>query len=361
MAERTVFDCYCGVGGLSLGAQMAGYRVLGGVDADPVAIESYKGVFPYALALQEDLLKRSAAAVLKDAGIARGDVDVLLGGPPCQPFSVYNHQRGTADGRSSLVARFLDFAAVLKPRWVVMENVQGLLSVDGGAFLDGIVKSLHARGYKAAFDVLDASRLGVPQKRHRLVLLGNRDKEDPGKVLLALGSRQGSQTTVGDAIGDLPVEPADPSPYATPPSNEFQRAMRDGTNGTVTSHLCGKLSPINLERLTHVPQGGNWRDIPRLLLPAGMKRARLSDHTTRYGRLDPAKPAFTILARCTPHWSCVVHPTRHRVLTVRETARLQSIPDNVTFHGSLTDQYRHVGNAVPPLMAKAILEEIQWA
>ena len=358
MARPAVFDCYCGVGGLSLGAQMAGYRVLGGVDADPVAIKSYGGVFTGSLALCKDLLERSAGEVLKEAGIARGDVDVLLGGPPCQPFSVYNHQRGTADGRSSLVARFLDFAGALKPRWVVMENVQGLLSVEGGAFLAGIVRSLRARGYKVGYSVLDASRLGVPQKRHRLVLLGSREKKDPGKVLLALRSRQGSQTTVGDAIGDLPEEVSDPSAYAAPPSNSFQSEMREGTNGTVTAHLCGRLSPINLKRLTHVPQGGNWRDIPRDLLPAGMKRAKLSDHTTRYGRLDPAKPAFTILTRCTPHWSSVVHPARDRVLTVRETARLQSIPDHVTFHGSLTDQYRHVGNAVPPLMAKAILEEL---
>jgi DNA (cytosine-5)-methyltransferase 1 len=358
MAERTVFDCYCGVGGLSLGAQMAGYRVLGGVDADPVAVKSYEGVFPDALALCEDLLKRPAADVLKKAGIARGDVDVLLGGPPCQPFSVYNHQRGTTDGRSSLVGRFLDFAGVLKPRWVLMENVQGLLSVDGGAFLEGIVKSLRARGYRAAYCVLDASSLGVPQKRHRLVLLGSRERTDPGEVLLALRSRQRCQATVGDAIADLPEETADPSPYATQPSNDFQKAMRQGTNGTVTAHLCGNLSPINQKRLTYIPQGGNWRKIPRRLLPAGMKRARRSDHTTRYGRLDPAKPAFTILTRCTPHWSCVVHPSRDRVLTVRETARLQSIPDHVAFHGSLTDQYRHVGNAVPPLMAKAILEEM---
>jgi len=236
--------------------------------------------------------------------------------------------------------------------------VQGLLSVDGGAFLESIVKSLRARGYRAAYRVLDASSLGVPQKRHRLVLLGSREKKEPGAVLLALRSRPQCQATVGDAIGDLPEETADPSAYATPPSNSFQRQMREGTNGTVTAHLCGKLSRINLKRLTYIPQGGNWRKIPRHLLPAGMKRARLSDHTTRYGRLDPSKPAFTILTRCTPHWSCVVHPARDRVLTVRETARLQSIPDHVAFHGSLTDQYRHVGNAVPPLMAKAILEEL---
>ena len=359
MAERTVFDCYCGVGGLSLGAQMAGYSVLGGVDADPVAIQSYAGVFADALALCEDLLERSAGEVLKKAGMGRGDVDILLGGPPCQPYSVYNHQRGTADGRCSLVARFLDFAGALRPRWVLMENVPGLLSVADGTFLAWIVRSLRARGYQVAYGVLDASRFGIPQRRRRLVLLASREGKGPAGVFLALQSRRRSRATVGQAFGDLPEDPADPSEYASPPANSFQRAMRAGTNGTVTAHLCGKLRPVNLERIAHVPQGGNWRDIPRHLLPAGMKRARLSDHTTRYGRLAPGRPAFTILTRCTPHWSCVVHPTRDRVLTVRETARLQSIPDRVAFHGFLTDQYRHVGNAVPPLMARAIMEVLR--
>ena len=359
MPRATAFDCYCGIGGLSLGAEMAGYRVLGGVDADPVALKSYAGVFADAVALHQDLLEQTAPEVLKGAGIERGDVDVLLGGPPCQPFSVYNHHRGTADGRCSLVARFLGFAGALRPRWVVMENVPGLLSVADGAFLAWIVRSLRARGYKAAYCVLDASRFGVPQRRHRLVLLGSREKKAPADVFAALRARRQSATTIGQAFGDLPEEPADPSEYATPPSNPFQRTMRQGTNGALSAHLCGKLSAVNLERIAHVPQGGNWRDIPRDLLPAGMKRARLSDHTTRYGRLDPDRPAFTILTRCTPHWSSVVHPTQQRVLTVRETARLQSIPDRVVFHGSLTDQYRHVGNAVPPLMAQAIVEELR--
>jgi len=359
MAERTTFDCYCGIGGLSLGAQMAGYRVLGGVDADPVALKSYAGAFADAISLRQDLLERTAPQVLKEAGIKRGDVDVLLGGPPCQPFSVYNHRRGTADRRCSLVSRFLHFAGALRPRSVVMENVPGLLSVAGGGFLASIVRSLCARGYKVEYCVLDSSRFGVPQRRHRLVLLGSREGNAPADVFTALQSRCQSATTIRQAFGDLPEKPADPAQYATPPANDFQRAMRQGTNGTLCGHLCGKLSAINLERIAHVPQGGNWRDIPRHLLPAGMKRARLSDHTTRYGRLDPSRPAFTILTRCTPHWSCVVHPTQERVLTVRETARLQSIPDRVAFHGSLTDQYRHVGNAVPPLMARAIVEELQ--
>ncbi len=358
MTDRTIFDCYCGVGGISLGAEMAGYKVIGGVDADAVAIESYAEVFGSLAGTCENLLEHSASQILKQLGISRGDVDVLVGGPPCQPYSVNNHQRGTADKRCLLVMRFLEFASVLKPRWVLMENVPGLLSIDDGEFFATIVRSLRARGYKTDFQVLDAARFGVPQHRQRLVLLGSREKTEPASILKSLHAHKSHSTTVGEAIGDLPDETAASSRYTAPPTNSFQKTMRNGMNGTVTAHQCAKLRPVNLKRISHVLPGGNWRDIPRRLLPAGMKRARLSDHTTRYGRLLPDQPAFTMLTKCDPHWGCFVHPTQDRVLSVREAARIQSIPDRVRLHGTLTDQYRHVGNAVPPLMAKAILEEL---
>jgi DNA (cytosine-5)-methyltransferase 1 len=190
------------------------------------------------------------------------------------------------------------------------------------------------------------------------VLLGGREKTEPADILKSLQTRRPRSTTVSEAIGDLPEETAAPSKYESPPANAFQRSMRKGTNGSVTAHQCANLGPLNLKRIAHVQPGGNWRDIPRRLLPAGMKRARLSDHTTRYGRLMPDQPGFTVLTKCDPHWGCFVHPTQDRVLSVREAARIQSIPDRVRFHGTLTGQYRHVGNAVPPLMAKAILEEL---
>lgn len=358
MATGTIFDCYCGIGGLSLGAEMAGYNVVGGVDADNEAILAYNKVFGADTGVCVDLLEHTASYVLKKRGIAKGDIDVLVGGPPCQPYSVNNHQRGTTDQRCLLVGRFLEFVSALRPRWVLMENVPGLISVDGGAFLTGIIRSLRARGYKTAVQVLDAARLGVPQRRQRLVLLGSREKAEPENILASLRNRSQPPTTVGEAIGDLPVETAVPARYTALPANSFQQLMRHGMNGTVSAHNCSRLGKVNLRRIAHVQPGGNWRDIPRRLLPAGMKRARLSDHTTRYGRLVPDQPAYTLLTKCDPHWGCFLHPTQDRVLSVREAARIQSIPDRVPFQGTLTDQYRHAGNAVPPLMAKAILEEL---
>lgn len=127
----------------------------------------------------------------------------------------------------------------------------------------------------------------------------------------------------------------------------------------MTNHSCNGLGPVNLERLKYIPQGGSWRDIPHDMLPTGLKRARRSDHTKRYGRLSPDALCSTILTKCDPHWGSFFHPTQDRVLSVREAARIQSFPDDYRFLGSLQEQYEQVGNAVPPLMAKAIGEEIK--
>ena len=128
---------------------------------------------------------------------------------------------------------------------------------------------------------------------------------------------------------------------------------REGSEN-ITSHFCSKLSAINKERLKYIPQGGSWRDIPYELLPAGLKRARRSDHTKRYGRLDPNDLCSTIMTKCDPHWGSFFHPTQDRALSVREAARIQSFPDRYIFTGNMTQQYEQVGNAVPPLLGKAI-------
>ena len=146
--------------------------------------------------------------------------------------------------------------------------------------------------------------------------------------------------------------------YTKPPKSEFQKKIREGST-KIFNHGCAKLGEVNLERLKHIPQGGSWRDIPHELLPAGLQRARRSDHTKRYGRLHPDELCSTILTKCDPHWGSFFHPTQERAISVREAARLQSFPDHYVFTGSLTEQFEQVGNAVPPLMAKAIGETIK--
>lgn len=359
MRKPAAFDCFCGLGGLSLGADLAGFEVVGGVDADATAITVYQRTFPNALALHDDLLQTKPRIVLRSAGISRGDVDVLLGGPPCQPYSINNHQRGTHDARCALVEMYLEFVSTLRPRWLVMENVPGFASIEGGAFLQSLLRSLRARGYHSAFEIVAATEFGVPQRRRRLVVIAGRDGKKLQDAMHELRQRHGSSVTVGDALGDLPERAAPESSYRSKPSSAFQRAMRIHASNTIQGHVASGLGPTNLARIKHVPPGGNWRNIPRRLLPPGMRRARLSDHTTRYGRLRSDQPAFTLLTKCDPHWGCYLHPTQDRVLTVREAARLQSIPDRVHFSEHLNSDYRLVGNAVPPLLAKGILETLQ--
>lgn len=359
MKSPTVFDCFCGLGGLSLGAELAGFEIIGGIDADEAAIEVYSKTFPGKHALHHDLLKERPRDVLRKAGISKGDVNVLVGGPPCQPYSINNHSRGTHDARCKLVDRYLDFVSDLQPQWLLMENVPGFASIESGRFFSQLIRSLRARRYVVSFLVVQAAHFGVPQQRRRLAIIAGKTRDKVRTIIQELALRRGRTVTVGEAFGDLPVAPAARASYTGEPANMFQQFMRRRQTENAQCHLASNLGERNLLRIRHVPPGGNWRDIPRKLLPAGMKRARLCDHTTRYGRLRADRPAFTLLTKCDPHWGCFVHPQQDRVITVREAARLQSIPDCVEFTKPLTTNYRMIGNAVPPLLAKGILEYLK--
>jgi DNA (cytosine-5)-methyltransferase 1 len=358
MRKLTAFDIFCGLGGLSIGAEMAGLEVLGGIDANEIALKSYESIFPGRIALRADLLHENTGPILARAGIRKGDIDVLLGGPPCQAFSVYNHRRSARDPRAALFGKFLNYVTALQPKWVVVENVPGLLSIADGRLWSDLVQSLRARRYRSGFAIVNASRLGVPQLRRRLVMIGSLNSS-VAEVLNAVADEHREEVPVESALGDIPVEVGEPIEYACAPTNPFQKLMRRRSGKFLQCHTGTSLGSKNLQRIAYVPPGGNWSNIPRRLLPAGMQRARKSDHTTRYGRLDRERLSFTLLTKCDPHWGCFVHPSAERVITVREAARLQSIPDYVCPQGTLSEKYRMIGNAVPPLLAKEILEKLQ--
>ena len=358
MQKLTAFDLFCGLGGLSIGAEMAGLEVVGGIDANEIALKSFKLTFPRRIVLRADLLHENTGHVLARAGIRKGDIDVLLGGPPCQAFSVYNHRRSAKDPRAALFGKFLNYVTALQPKWVVVENVPGLLSIANGRLWADLVRSLRARGYKSGFAIVNASRLGVPQLRRRLVMIGSLNGS-VARVLDAVAHERREEVPVEAALGDIPVEVGESIEYACAPANAFQKLMRCRAGKLLQCHTGISLGSKNLRRIGYVPPGGNWLNIPRRLLPAGMRRARKSDHTTRYGRLHRERLSFTLLTKCDPHWGCFVHPSAERVITVREAARLQSIPDHVCPGGTLAERYRMIGNAVPPLLAKGILERFQ--
>ena len=340
------------------GFRQAGFHILAGNDIDPFAAETFAASHPGARFLAAPIESISGSDFLAAAGLKKGELDCLIGGPPCQAFSVYNHQRGMHDKRSGLFYEYLRIVESLRPKWVVMENVTGIRSAGGGQALAQILSGLATLGYAAEARILRAEEYGVPQERRRIFFVGNRLGLSIPWPEPTHGSNRKPFVAVWDAIGDLPPlsngeDPRRPLPYRTSPTSEYQAYLR-GNATQVANHAAPRLMPINLERMKYIPEGGSWRDVPFELLPAGMKRARRCDHTKRYGRLRKAGLASTILTKCDLHWGAYVHPEQDRVLTVREAARLQSIPDHFQFAGPRTEQYVQVGNAVPPLLARHI-------
>ncbi|MGX1160412.1 DNA (cytosine-5)-methyltransferase 1 [Pseudarthrobacter sp. SLBN-100] len=378
----TMLDLFAGAGGLSEGLREAGFRSLYANELVPQYAETFRRNHPDTIVDSNDIRDVDAKLVRERLGIARGELDLMAGGPPCQGFSINAPKRSTDDRRNHLFREYLRFVEEFEPRAVLIENVPGLVSFENGATLEAIIASLRALGYSADVQILYAPLFGVPQTRWRTIILGLRDGGNPleafpepihtapmrvnftskfaGKNIVAMprSLELPSHTTVQQALGDLPIlrngeEGPEVKGYRSAPQNDYQRVLRAGSEG-VTNHEAARLGKINVERLRHIPPGGNWTDIPFDLLPAGMKQARRSDHTKRYGRVHPDGLASTILTKCDPHWGAYFHYDQDRAFTVREAARIQSFPDTYVFTGSRVDQYEQVGNAVPPLLAAAV-------
>jgi DNA (cytosine-5)-methyltransferase 1 len=362
----TAIDLFAGAGGLSEGFRMEDFQILAANDFDKDAAGTYKLNHPEVRFIDGPIQDITGQDLLKMAGIKKGELDVLIGGPPCQAFSVYNHQRGFHDERSGLFREYIRIVEAIVPKIIVMENVTGMSSVEKGRAITEIYESLKKLGYHVDHRILKAEDYGVPQERRRIIFLGVRDncklqwpvsthnKDGNGKMK--------KYNTVWDAISDLPGlnidEGFEKGDYVNDPLSDLQKDLREKSK-FIFNHYAPRLAPINIKRMQFIPQGGSWRDIPQDLLPDGMKRARRSDHTKRYGRLSQNGLSSTILTRCDPHWGAYIHPTQNRTLTVREAARLQTFPDRVKFSGSRVEQYRQVGNAVPPLLGKAIAKSVK--
>jgi DNA (cytosine-5)-methyltransferase 1 len=357
----SAIDLFCGAGGLSEGFRQAGFTILAGNDTDQAAGETYVATHLDATFIADPIEKVTAQRLLKAGGLAKGELDCLIGGPPCQGFSVYNHKRGMHDNRSHLFREYLRLVDGLRPKWIVMENVTGITSAGGGQAVREIREGLRAFGYEVDFRILRAEEYGVPQERRRVFFLGTRTNAPVLWPQPIHGSGLEKFVTIRDAIGDLPPlengQAIGVVPYTKRAKSDFQIAMRQ-RSALIHNHSAPKLAEINIQRMTYIPQGGSWRDIPRNLLPEGMKRARRCDHTKRYGRMAWDGLSCTILTKCDVHWGAYIHPEQDRAISVREAARLQTFPDWFQFEGSTTDQYVQVGNAVPPLLGKAIASAI---
>lgn len=357
MNEPTVIDLFCGAGGLSEGMRQAGFRVLAGNDIDEHAGSTFAATHPDATFIPGSIYDLAANDFLRATGLKKFELDVLAGGPPCQGYSVYNHQRGMHDRRSHLFKEYLRIVEGLMPKWLVMENVTGIMSAGEGEAFQAVLSGIRSLGYNVEAKILRAEEYGVPQERRRVVFIGNRIGAPIVWPTKTHGPDLQPYTTIRDALSDLPElvngEDRGVTNYRTKANSSYQAELRIGSS-KVHNHSASKLGAINLERMQHIPQGGSWRDVPFDLLPAGMKRAKRSDHTKRYGRMRWEGLACTILTKCDIHWGAYIHPEQDRSITVREAARLQSFPDWFHFSGPRTEQFVQVGNAVPPKMGKRI-------
>lgn len=377
-------DFFSGAGGLTCGLNMAGFKSILGSDIHPTYAATFAKNHPNAHVITKDIRNLSEHEILKLTGLKPGELDLIAGGPPCQGFSINAPIRTLDDQRNHLFKEYLRIAEILKPKAILIENVPGIVSLGKGTAIKAIYNHLKKMGYTVKHHILFAGHYGVPQMRFRMIFIALRDSKkiefpeptyNAGAVANFAGARElcikisplfaqelKEKTTVWDALSDLPElqlgQWVNDIEYQKPPQSEFQKILREGST-KIFNHNCAKLGKINLERLKHIPQGGSWRDIPYNLLPAGLQRAKRSDHTKRYGRLHPEELCSTILTKCDPHWGSFFHPTQDRAISVREAARIQSFPDHYVFTGSLTEQFEQVGNAVPPLMAKAIGETIK--
>ena len=377
-------DLFAGAGGLSCGLMQSGFTPLLANELVPQYAETYQLNHQRTHVIIGDVRQVCETNIKNLLGVKEGEIDLVAGGPPCQGFSINAPIRTLDDERNHLFKDFLRVVSSLRPKAVLIENVPGIVSLGKGTVVRQIYAELEALGYKVSHKILFAGHYGIPQMRFRTVFIGLRKYEgeisfpEPEFAAKAVANFTGAkelcistpplfypnlkpQVNVWDALSDLPeienCQTTSPEKYATKPQNGYQKYLRNGCE-KLTAHYCARIAEVNLERLKYIPQGGSWRDIPHDLLPDGLKRARRSDHTKRYGRLHPDALCSTVLTKCDPHWGSFFHPTQDRIISVREAARIQSFPDRYLFSGSITQQYEQIGNAVPPLLGKAIGDEI---
>jgi DNA (cytosine-5)-methyltransferase 1 len=375
----TAVDLFSGAGGASLGIAGAGFDLRVAADFDAACGMTHSanllGEF-----IAADLRDVDSEKILTAAGLAKGQLDLLFAGPPCQGFSMMG-ARVVWDRRNNLFREVLRVADETRPRCIVLENVPGLVTLAGGAYLRAIMTGLQDLGYSAACAELLAAQYGAPQMRWRLVIIAWRSD-------LAIPAGHGfprptaGPTGIGSLVPNVTIRPAETAGFVTtrqaisdlprieageevtwytgPPASDYQRAMREGLTHELHNHYAARLSAANLERLKLLAPGQDWRDLPYELLPPGMQRALRKDHTRRYRRMTwDGVPRSVITRFRDPKSGEYTHPEQHRTISIREAARLQGFPDRFAFHGDLSSQYDQVGNAVPVPLAQAIAREVR--
>ena len=347
ICNPTLLDLFSGCCGLSFGFELAGFDVLLGVDSDQDALNTFEYNHKNSRGIKIDLFEDNFLKTL-DKELGDNKIDVIVGGPPCQGFSLTG-PRNFNDQRNRLYMAMLESIARFKPKAFVIENVPGLLSMYEGKVKDRILDQCNKLGYNTKVQILTASNFGVPQTRKRVFFVGTR--HDINEFNFPTSSHnENNFVTTEQAISDLPSreneQGEENSKYEKAPNSPYQIwARQDSTE--LTNHVATKHTTKVINVIKQVPDGGNHRDLPE---GVGNHR-KFNEAWTRY---SSSKPSKTIDTGHRNHF----HYKWNRIPTVRENARLQSFPDRFTFYGSRTSQQRQVGNAVPPLLAKQIALKI---
>jgi DNA (cytosine-5)-methyltransferase 1 len=340
-------DLFCGAGGLSLGAVQAGINLRLAIDLDPHAITTYRLNHKKTASLAVDI------RCIRNINIpCQNEQKIIIGGPPCQGFSTSNQRTRSSDNPANwLFLEFMRIVKIWKPQWVVLENVKGILETEDGIFSQYISEHLEKLGYSVSCWLLNAADYGVPQVRSRFFFIGSIDGISP-----RIPTARKKHTTVQESISDLPLLENGASenvlPYRSEAKSTYAKTLRGGLQKS-PNHLVTMNAPYIIERYKHIPSGGNWLNIPSRLMNNYSDRTKC--HTGIYRRLHANAPSVVI---GNYRKNMLIHPTQDRGLSVREAARLQSFPDWYEFKGTIGFQQQQVGNAVPPMMARAVFEAI---
>lgn len=338
MRKYRIIDCFCGAGGLSLGFENRGFEVEYAFDIDQAAINTYKHnpKYHHGPAFVRDIYKVSKKSIEEDLEHELGIIDVVIGGPPCQGFSV--QRRGeNIDPRNQLVLEYVRLLKEIKPRYFIMENVGGILSERGKTFINALFDNMKEAGYVIQQKKILASEYGVPQDRRRVIIVGERT--DGKNSQFSYPEPQDTpKKTVREAIEDLMYK----------------------TEEEIPNHRSDRLSLLNLRRIQAIKEGQGHDSLPEELQLECHKKNKQHRHLDTYGRMAWDLPSPTITARFDSFSrGRFGHPVLDRTITLREGARLQTFPDDFEFIGSKVEIARQIGNAVPPILAECIADEIK--
>ena len=388
--QHTAIELCCGMGGIRLGLEAAGYRVVKAYDSWPDATAIYNHNAREPIAASCDILSDRGQETIKNDCRRLGEIDLLAAGPPCKGFSqIRNGHHGQPNQHNGVLLAIPEYVAILRPRLVLIENVPNLVGHGDGKTLRKLLQVLEQPGprklrYRVEYGVYDAALYGTPQARRRILVLAVRQgsgrerlpEDSPDLTRLYTALRRGreirrelrpyadrladsddlSMTSGYQALSDLPSlgpgEPEIPRPYSSSPDNAYQRAMRVGSPELLSNTKTPAVRDDTVHRLEMISPGGCAGDIPPSKINGLSRR-----FGSAYRRLHPDATSTALSTK----YDCVYHYSEHRSLSVREYARLQGIPDHICFPGELTSRrsaYEMIGNAVPPFLVHGVLAQI---